>query len=160
MSEKFNQAENLGKGDLSKGKNLRATIGESVSIVGDVTGKEDFVVNGNIEGDINFRENNVIVGENGRIHSNVTAKNITIEGEVKGELRASEQVTIKPSGRVSGDIRAPRVILDDGCQFKGSVDMDEKHSPGDNRPNRLKLSRNRPASREHPIKTAKKSGKI
>ncbi len=111
-----------------------AIIGNSVKIQGDLSGKEDLTINGTVEGTIDFRESNVIVGEKGRVNANVTAKNIIICGEVKGELRGSEQVSIKPSGRVTGDIRAPRVILNDGCQFKGLVDMEDKPvSPADPR---------------------------
>ena len=106
-----------------------ATIGNSVKIHGDLSGKEDLVINGIVEGTIDFREHDVTVGEKGKVNANVTAKNIIILGEVKGELRGSEQVTIKPSGRVTGDIRAPRVVLNDGCQFKGLVDMEDKPHP-------------------------------
>lgn len=122
MTKRSNQGDSAPK---SNGKAGSAVIGESVIISGDVTGKEDIVISGSVEGDINFRENNILIGNSGRINANVTAKNVIVEGEVKGELRASEQVTIKPDGRVTGDIRAPRVVLDDGCQFKGSVDMEE-----------------------------------
>ncbi len=111
-----------------------ATIGNSVKIHGDLSGKEDLVINGTVEGTVDFRENDVTVGEKGKVNANVTARNIIIKGEVKGELRGSEQVTIKPSGRVTGDIRAPRVVLNDGCQFKGLVDMEDKpHASGESR---------------------------
>jgi len=121
--------------------NVRATLGSSVIISGDISGKEDIMINGNVEGTIDFRENDVLVGGDGRVNANIIAKNIIVTGEVKGELRASEQVTIKPSGRLIGDIRAPRVVLNDGCQFKGSVDMDEKAAqpPGEPRSTRIKV---------------------
>lgn len=113
--------------DAEEGKReTKATIGATLKITGDISGKEDLLINGYVEGTIDFRENNVVIGEKGRVNANVVAKNIYIEGEIKGELRGSAQVTVKPSGRVIGDIRAPRVILHDGCQFKGSVDMEEK----------------------------------
>ena len=109
-----------------------ATIGASIKILGDVSGKEDLVINGTVEGTVDFRESNVTVGEQGKVNANITAKNINVAGELKGELRGSEQVTIKPSGRVTGDIRSPRVVLNDGCQFKGLVDMEDKpHPPGE-----------------------------
>ena len=112
----------------------QATIGHSAKIHGDLSGKEDLVINGTVEGTVDFRENDVTVGERGKVNANVTARNIVIKGEVKGELRGSEQVTIKPSGRVTGDIRAPRVVLNDGCQFKGLVDMEDKpHATGEGR---------------------------
>lgn len=126
---------------MNKPAESNATIGASIKITGDVSGKENLVINGSVEGTIDFRENNVVVGEQGKVNANVTAKNISVEGEVKGELRGSEQVTITPTGRVTGDIRAPRVILNDGCQFKGSVDMEEKPAAAiDNRNPASKLS--------------------
>ena len=99
-------------------------IGPSITIHGDVTGEEDLVVDGVIEGTVNLKENNLVVSENGKVTANVNARIIRVDGEVKGELRATEQVSISPTGKVSGDIRAPRVVLEDGCQFKGSVDME------------------------------------
>jgi cytoskeletal protein CcmA (bactofilin family) len=155
MSEKSSPPARENK--TQKTEDTMATIGESVAIVGDVTGKEDLLINGSIEGDINLRENNIVIGEKGRINANVVAENITVKGEVKGELRASVQVAIKRSGKVVGDIRAPRVILDDGCQFKGSVDMDEMHTSSESRSSKMKLGRTGAPSREHPIKLAKKS---
>lgn len=106
-----------------------AVVGVSIKIQGDISGEENLLINGTVEGIVDFREHNVVVGEKGRVHANVNAKNITVEGEIKGDLRGGEQIVIKPSGRVTGDIHAPRVILDDGCQFKGSVDMEKKAVP-------------------------------
>lgn len=134
-------------------KNTTTVIGASIIIVGDVTGQDDITINGTVEGDINFRDNNIFVGETGRINANVEGKNISVEGEVKGELRATEQVTLKPSGRVTGDIRAPRVVLDDGCQFRGSIDMDDKHG-ADGRNSKLQLAGGK--GNAHPIKSGKK----
>ena len=91
-------------------------IGPSITIHGDVTGEEDLVVDGVIEGTVNLKENNLVVSENGKVTANVNARIIRVDGEVKGELRGTEQVSISPTGKVSGDIRAPRVVLEDGCQ--------------------------------------------
>ena len=101
-----------------------ASIGPSITINGDVTGEENLVVEGVIEGTVNLKDNNLVVSENGKVTANVNARIIRVDGEVKGELRGTEQVSISPTGKVSGDIRAPRVVLEDGCQFKGSVDME------------------------------------
>ena len=99
-------------------------FGPSITIHGDVTGEEDLIVDGVIEGTVNLKENNLVVSENGKVTANVNARIIRVDGEVKGELRGTEQVSISPPGKVNGDIRAPRVVLEDGCQFKGSVDME------------------------------------
>ena len=109
--------------DIGSGRKS-GMIGPSITIHGDVTGEEDLVVDGVIEGTVNLKENNLVVSENGKVTANVNARIIRVDGEVKGELRGTEQVSISPTGKVSGDIRAPRVVLEDGCQFKGSVDME------------------------------------
>ena len=127
------------------------TIGESILISGEISGTEDITINGTVEGELHFRDNNILVGESGHIHADVSAKNIVVEGEIKGELRATEQVSIKPTGVVSGDIRAPRVVLDDGCQFKGSVDMDDKHA-SDHRNPKLQSAGSGEKPAPHPIK--------
>ena len=101
-----------------------ASIGPSITINGDVTGEENLVVEGVIEGTVNLKDNNLVISENGRLTANISARIIRVDGEVKGELRGTEQVIISPTGQVSGDIRAPRVVLEDGCQFKGSIDME------------------------------------
>jgi len=110
------------------GSRKPATIGSSIVIHGDVTGEEDLIVDGAIEGTVNFKDNNLVVSENGRVTANINARIIRVDGQVNGELYGSEQVIISPSGKVKGDIRAPRVVLEDGCSFKGSVDMDTENA--------------------------------
>ena len=136
-------------------KNAKAIVGKSIVIVGDVSGEEDLIINGAIEGDINFRENSVIIGKTGQVKANVTAKNIVIGGDMKGELRASEQVTIKPSGRVVGNIHASHVVLDEGCQFKGSVDMEDMNTASDSKTPKLRLPKNTPSQhiQSRPLKS-------
>lgn len=124
-----------------------ATIGSSIIIHGDVAGEEDLIVDGTIEGTVNFKENSLVVSKNGRVTANINARVIRVDGEVKGELRGAEQVVVTPSGQVTGDIRAPRVVLEDGCQFKGSIDMSiDKMSIGGDRSSapRLRPSATRP----------------
>ena len=106
-----------------------ATIGPSIVIHGDVSGEEDLIVDGTVEGTVNFKDNNLVVSANGQVKANISARIIRIDGEVKGELHGSEQVVISPSGKVHGDIRAPRVDLEDGCTFRGSVEMETEKSP-------------------------------
>ena len=104
------------------------TIGEFVTIIGEISGKEDIVIEGHIEGNLSFPKFSVTVGKHSRVNANIVAREILIEGEVKGDLQASELINIKPSGKVNGDIRAVQVVLNQGCQFKGAVDMAETHA--------------------------------
>ena len=101
-----------------------ATVGQSVRIQGDISGEEDLTVQGIVEGSITLKNHLVTIGKEGRVNATVDAKVIRIEGTVDGDLHGTEQIIVGTSGNVRGNISAPRVSLEDGCRFKGSIDMD------------------------------------
>ncbi len=101
----------------------RATIGRSISIKGEVTGDEDLLIQGRVEGSVNLKQHSVTVGREGEVKADITGRVITIEGRVQGNLMADEQVVLRSSAQVQGDIVSPRVVLEDGARFRGGVDM-------------------------------------
>ncbi len=105
-----------------KGKSV--FIGQSIRIKGELTGNEDLTIEGRVEGDIRLKDHNLIIGTNGRVKAEVFAKNITIMGEIHGNVHADEKVEISKSGKLRGNITAPRVVIEDGARFKGSVEME------------------------------------
>jgi cytoskeletal protein CcmA (bactofilin family) len=113
-----------------------AMIGSSITIKGTISGEEDLLIQGKVEGAITLKDHEVSIGESGRITADVTAKTIRIDGEVTGDITGSEKVILSKSGNVRGNIVAPRVTLEDGAIFKGSIDMD----PGDTASNSVSLA--------------------
>ena len=101
----------------------QATIGRSIKIRGDVTGDENLVIQGRIEGSIDLEKHNVTIGPEGRVKANLAGRMVTVEGEVDGDIRGLEQVALRSTSKVTGDIVAPRVVLEDGATFLGSIDM-------------------------------------
>ena len=101
-----------------------AMIGPSISIKGEVSGEQDLHIQGKVEGTINLNGNQVSVGDSGKVHADIRAKEVRIDGEVTGDISANEMVVISKSGSVRGNIVAPRVTLEDGANFKGNIDMD------------------------------------
>jgi cytoskeletal protein CcmA (bactofilin family) len=101
-----------------------AMIGPSIKIKGEVTGDEDLVIQGKVEGTIDLNDHEVSVGQSGQVFADIKAKVIKIDGEVTGDIAGNEKVVISKSGNVRGNIVAPRVTLEDGAIFKGSIDMD------------------------------------
>ena len=101
----------------------RATIGRSITIKGEVTGDEDLLIQGRIDGSINLKQHAITVGREGEVKANITGRIVTVEGKVEGNLSADEQVILRASATVQGDISAPRVVLEDGARFRGGVDM-------------------------------------
>jgi cytoskeletal protein CcmA (bactofilin family) len=101
-----------------------AMIGKTISIKGDITGEENLVIEGRVDGTVHLKANDLTVGQSGRVHANLTANVVRIDGEVKGDISGVEKVVVTKTGRVQGNIVAPRVTLEDGAKFKGSIDMD------------------------------------
>lgn len=99
-------------------------IGQSIHIKGELTGNEDLTIEGKVEGNIELKDHNLIIGANGSIKAELFAKNITIMGEVNGNVYAEERVEVTTSGKLNGNIIAPRVVIEDGARFKGSVEME------------------------------------
>lgn len=100
-----------------------ARIGSTLFIKGDLQGEEDLLIEGRIEGKIAIRQGNVTVGEKGRVEADIEAASIQVAGLVKGNLTGADRVVLLESGRVEGNITARSVSLENGCHFKGSIDM-------------------------------------
>ncbi len=105
-----------------------AMIGASIRIQGDISGAENLLIHGKVEGKISLQKNDVTVGQAGQINADISAKTIRIDGEVNGDINGAEKVVITSTGRVRGNIVAPRMTLEDGAKFKGSIDMDPDES--------------------------------
>ena len=99
-------------------------IGPTIEIKGTVTGDEDLLIQGKVEGTVELGSHQVTVGQSGKVNADIQAKVVNIDGEVAGDLTGGEKVVISKSGKVRGNIVAPRVTLEDGAIFKGSIDMD------------------------------------
>ena len=101
----------------------RALIGPSVEIKGNLAGGEDLFVEGRIDGKIEVRQHGITIGKSGRVKANVYGRTIVVMGEVEGDLYGEEQIILRQSSAVRGNLVAPRVTLEDGANFKGSIDM-------------------------------------
>lgn len=101
-----------------------AVIGTTIQVSGDIVGGENLLVEGHVEGTIKLEKHDLTIGVSGTAHANLTAKLVRIEGEVVGDVVGIERVVIASSGRVRGNITAPRVLVEDGARFKGMIDMD------------------------------------
>ena len=100
-----------------------ATIGKSVVVKGELSGSEDLVVDGEVEGSIALRGQSLTVGPNGRVHANIEARNVIVHGRVDGDIHATDRVELRKSASLSGDISTARISIEDGAFFKGTIDI-------------------------------------
>lgn len=102
-----------------------AVIGRSIQIDGELRGEEDLRIDGNVSGTIQLPNHSLTIGPDGKIEADVYAKSITVDGQLSGDMYGSECVSISKKARVTGNILATRVSLEEGANFKGSIDMDQ-----------------------------------
>ena len=106
-----------------------AVIGPGIYVNGEISGNENLIIEGKVDGKIRLDTHQIDIGQNGQVKADITAKIIKIAGKVRGDLTGTEKVVISSSGNVHGNIVAPRMTLEDGAIFKGSIDMDPGESP-------------------------------
>ncbi|MDA9347734.1 polymer-forming cytoskeletal protein [Porticoccaceae bacterium] len=107
----------------------KTMIGSTVVIDGNITSAEDLIIEGKVSGTITATGHEVTVGQAGQLKANINAKSVRIEGKVEGDISGGEKVIISKTGNVLGNIDAPRVTLEDGAKFKGSIEMDPDEKP-------------------------------
>ena len=104
-------------------ENVPARIGKSIVICGEVKGSEDLIVDGRVEGTVNLSESRLTIGTSANVAANLSAKDILVLGQVKGNLTASGRVELRAGCLVEGDIRALRLAVEDNAVFRGKVDL-------------------------------------
>lgn len=103
-----------------------ATIGKAVTIKGEIYSEEDLYIDGNVEGTLELKDSRLTVGPNGKAQSNIKAREVVIQGSVRGDVDAKHKITIRKDGNLVGDIRTSGIIIEDDAYFKGSIDIVKK----------------------------------
>jgi cytoskeletal protein CcmA (bactofilin family) len=102
-------------------------IGSKTTVKGEISGDEDVLVEGTVEGQIRINKD-LRVGPGGTVKATIDAQSVVVSGEVIGDCHAAHRVEIQASGRLTGNIRAPRVVIAEGAVFKGNSDMTGRKS--------------------------------
>jgi cytoskeletal protein CcmA (bactofilin family) len=92
-------------------------------IKGEISGRDDLFIDGEVQGKIRLDEGKLTIGPNGRVSADVEAKEIVIRGKVKGNLNGRERVQISQSGCATGDIVTQRILIEDGAEMHGRVEI-------------------------------------
>ena len=98
-------------------------LGKSVAIKGELSASEDLTLYGHMEGNIKLPDHTLTIGPHANIKAGISAKAVVIMGAVTGDVTASERVEIQASGSVEGDVVTPRLVVTEGGQLRGRVEM-------------------------------------
>ncbi len=97
-------------------------------IDGDLSFKGSFRIDGSFKGTIDS-ESTLIVGENGKIEAEIKIGYIVVNGEIKGNIQATEKVEINSTGRVIGSVTAPKLVVEEGAYLETSCQTSDELPP-------------------------------
>jgi cytoskeletal protein CcmA (bactofilin family) len=118
------RAETTARPSSSSAGREHAMIGASIHIDGDLRGEEDLLIEGEVNGTVQLKNNSLTIGPQGKVRADVYAQSIIVDGYMEGDLYGSERVAIRKNAQVRGNVTSPRVSLEDGAKFKGAIEMD------------------------------------
>jgi cytoskeletal protein CcmA (bactofilin family) len=101
---------------------MNTTIGKGITITGSIQAEEPVIIAGTVNGDVLASDHDVTVEPGAQVDGAVTGRTITVRGRSKGRLIARELVHLREGAAVKADIASPKLALDDGATFNGSVE--------------------------------------
>lgn len=102
-----------------------AWLGSGLHVKGDIIGTEDLWIDGSVEGRVQLDEWKVTLGPKAKLTADITARDVVVYGYVKGSIRAKGLVEIRKNGSVVGNLTTARIMIEDGANFKGSIEIDK-----------------------------------
>jgi cytoskeletal protein CcmA (bactofilin family) len=99
-------------------------LGSSLRVKGDITGTEDLMIEGLVEGQIQLDGRKLTVGPAAKVTADIVARDVVVYGSVKGDVHAKGRVEIKKDGSVIGNLTTAQIMIEDGADFKGSIEID------------------------------------
>ena len=105
--------------DLERGETV---VGDGASIEGAVRSERSIRVRGAVQGEIESKQR-VIVEESAQVQARITAEHVTVLGEVNGAIECTGRLEIASSGRVTGEVSAGTLVIQEGAFFEGHLKM-------------------------------------
>lgn len=111
---------------------INGFIDRETEIIGDIKFKENFRIDGVFKGKI-LSGHGLIIGETAEVEADIEVSSMTINGRVKGTIKAKDKIEIFSKGRVIGTVTTPKLIIEEGAFFQGSCQMEMKALESKNR---------------------------
>jgi len=109
--------------DIEPSRTGVAVIPKAVKIVGEIYSNEALLIEGFVQGTVEALDQKLTVGSNGTLHAKVQVRELDVLGTVQGDVEACDRVDIRKDAKLVGNIRAARIVIEDGAQFKGNIDI-------------------------------------
>jgi len=110
----------------SSAREEKTVIGEHISIEGSIRGGENLVIEGSMKGTIELEKHNFRIGPKGHVDGEIGARNVSVSGEFKGNIKAHEKVELTREADFYGEIKAKSISVEDGAYIKGVIELERE----------------------------------
>lgn len=101
-----------------------AWLRPGLQVKGEIIGTQDLLIEGSVEGLIRLDAQKLTVGPTAQITADINARDVVVYGHVKGNVRATGRIEIKKNGAVIGNLTTAQIMIEDGADFKGSIEIE------------------------------------
>lgn len=108
---------------VAPGVNAPSQLSSAVRVEGEITGRQDFFVDGEVNGRVLVPDHQISIGPNANVKADIKAKNVVLVGNVEGNIEATERVELRGTARLLGGLRSPRILIEHGAFIKGTVEV-------------------------------------
>ena len=106
----------------------QSVISTEVEITGTIKSSGSVRIDGKLEGELHC-SGDAVIGKSAQIKGNLVVNSASIEGTVLGNVTAKDRIEMKSTARLTGDIRAKRLSVEDGVTFIGRSEVNSSGSP-------------------------------
>ena len=108
--------------NANQNNNSKNVLNSDVELKGTLKFSGEMTFDGKLDGDI-VSEGTLNLGDNAVIKGNINVNSVVMRGKVNGNVTAKEKIDIKTKAELFGDIRAPRLVIEEGVTFVGKSDI-------------------------------------
>ena len=98
-------------------------IGRDMTIRGSIRSNESLHIDGEVDGSLELPEHRLTVGLHGKVVADARVREVEVLGRLDGDIDAAKKITIRKGGRLTGDLRTPAIVIEDGAYFKGRIEI-------------------------------------
>lgn len=102
----------------------QSRLGPSLLVKGEISGNEDLLIDGSVEGVVHLNEKKLMIGPTANVKANIIAGQVAIRGKVTGNVWARHGIEIGNDGSLTGDLTTGQVFIEGGAWFKGSIEIE------------------------------------
>jgi len=109
-------ADNMNSGSS---KNV---LNSDVEIKGNIKFSGELALDGKLDGEIHT-DGTLQLGDGAVINGNINAQSVVVRGKVHGNINAREKIEIKSKAELFGDIRASKLVIEEGVTYVGKTEV-------------------------------------